>query len=129
MKKMNDEIRYRYPIVLWSVEVIHLTTVRPSVCRCGARPGIGGSTWLPRERCRSPCQFSFLWVPGASLVPLWFRFSSTPERAGLAPLAQVVHLGVELLARDDRDVEQHGRVLLAAELGALAGVDALTRRG
>lgn len=30
-KKMNDEMRYRYPIVLWSVEVIHLITVRPSV--------------------------------------------------------------------------------------------------
>ena len=27
----NDVIRYRYPIVLWSVEVIHLITVRPRV--------------------------------------------------------------------------------------------------
>ncbi len=34
-KKMNDVIRYMYPIVLWSVEVTHLMTVRPSVWRFG----------------------------------------------------------------------------------------------
>jgi hypothetical protein len=28
-KKMNEAIRYMYPIVLWSVEVIQLTTMRP----------------------------------------------------------------------------------------------------
>jgi hypothetical protein len=28
-KKMNDAIRYMYPIVLWSVDVIQLTTMRP----------------------------------------------------------------------------------------------------
>ncbi|CAH0327606.1 hypothetical protein SRABI128_06273 [Microbacterium sp. Bi128] len=28
-KKMNDAIRYMYPLVLWSVEVIQLTTMRP----------------------------------------------------------------------------------------------------
>ena len=28
-KKTNDAIRYRYPIVLWSVEVIQLTTMLP----------------------------------------------------------------------------------------------------
>ncbi|CPU67865.1 Uncharacterised protein [Mycobacteroides abscessus] len=30
-KKMNDVIRYMYPIVLWSVDVTHLITVRPRV--------------------------------------------------------------------------------------------------
>ena len=28
-KKRNDVIKYRYPMVLWSVEVIQLTTMRP----------------------------------------------------------------------------------------------------
>jgi len=30
-KKMNDVTRYMYPIVLWSVDVMTLTTVRPRV--------------------------------------------------------------------------------------------------
>ena len=41
-KKMNDEIRYMYPIVLWSVDVIHFTTVRPKFCRDGSGPGMVG---------------------------------------------------------------------------------------
>ena len=36
-KKMNEVIRYMYPIVLWSVEVIHLTRMLP------LRPGRYGS--------------------------------------------------------------------------------------
>jgi hypothetical protein len=28
-KKAKEEIRYMYPIVLWSVDVIQLTTIRP----------------------------------------------------------------------------------------------------
>ena len=28
-KNTNDAIRYMYPMILWSVEVIHLTTMLP----------------------------------------------------------------------------------------------------
>ena len=40
-KNRNEVIRYRYPMVLWSVVVIHLTTMLPF------RTGLGGATRLP----------------------------------------------------------------------------------
>src|SRR5699024_9761815 len=42
--------------------------------------------------------------------------------------AQLLHVGVELLLRDADHVEEHVGVVLAAQLGALAGVDALAGR-
>nr|BFF11152.1 hypothetical protein GCM10025699_24550 [Microbacterium flavescens] len=41
---------------------------------------------------------------------------------GLAGLAQRVEVVLVLRLADDLDVEQHHRVVLAAQLGALAGV-------
>ena len=38
-KKRNEVHRYMYPMVLWSVEVIHEMTVWPRLCRLGRRPG------------------------------------------------------------------------------------------
>ena len=44
MKKMNELIRYRYPIVLWSVVVIHLTRMLPLRSTDGV-PKAARSAW------------------------------------------------------------------------------------
>ena len=42
MKNSTDAIRYMYPIVLWSVEVIHLTMMLPF---CSTRVALSSAAW------------------------------------------------------------------------------------
>ena len=48
MKNTNDEIRYIYPMILWSVDVIHVTTILP--LRRGTKAGATGAA-LPGREC------------------------------------------------------------------------------
>src|SRR5699024_1124683 len=62
-------------------------------------------------------------------APLLLVAVQVDAELAIVPLStQLLHVGVELLLRDDDHVEQHVRVALAALLGALALVAALTGR-
>ena len=107
-------------MVLWSVEVIHLTTTLPLRSADGVTPG------CRRRRDAGACR-------GAVVIVV---YSSSPVRAVarqvlvrvvlvaeltvVAGVAQGLDVRVVVRLRTTLTVEEHERVVLAAELGALA---------
>ena len=66
-KNENEAIRYMYPMTLWSVEVIHFTSVRPNLRRVGSAvvmpsgSGAGGGVDGSLSDGSSCCPRRFPW--------------------------------------------------------------------
>src|SRR5690349_5873691 len=72
------------------------------------------------------------WLPSAfSLLEAsdFIGFGGSDRSADLALLLQALQMLVELLAGDDVHLEEHARVIQAAQLRAAPGEGALARRG
>ena len=114
---MNDAIRYMYPMVLWSVEVIQLTTMRPLDLRYYGEPRgcpVGGLSSYVATSLALTCVS----------VRFGLRSYSAPSRP-VFPSWRSWYVRLELRLGDNLDAEEHFGVVLAAELGALAVVGAL----
>src|SRR4051794_15018910 len=129
-KKIIVVNRYRLPMVLWSVVVIHRTTIAPLrslgrtpwLCVSGARvavmslaPGAVDAVGGPAGHSPGPRR-------GVAAPEVGVELAGLPERAQLLDVSLVLRL------RDHLDVEEHLGVVLAAQLGALAAERAGLRR-
>src|SRR3979490_499169 len=115
---MNDVMRYRYPIVLWSVEVTQLTSTLPLRSSFVALNGIAPGPEIPGLARVVVMGLSLggAAVAGLVAVRVVVRPELTLESCGL--LAGDISLVV--VFRNDLHREEHERVVFAAELGALA---------
>ena len=118
---MNDVMKYRLPMTLWSVVVSHLTNVvvgddRRGVADSAVRRNVAGIVAAPIVSCSLRC-VSLLWSWGM----IFSRLRSLLSWPDVALRPEVGHVGVVLGPVHDLDVEEHPGVVGAAELGALAG--------
>src|SRR3954447_7879314 len=122
MKKPIEEIRYRCPIVLWSVVMSHRVMVEPLRV-------VTGAAWA----CSSVTNAAVMSLAPGAVDAVGRAAGDGPgarrrvaaaevgvERPDVALAAQLLDVGVELGLRNHPDVEEHLGVVLAAELGALA---------
>src|SRR6478735_3397379 len=119
-KNTKDAIRYMYPMVLWSVEVIQLTTMRPlDLGTTGADRTPVGADWV----------YVATSLPLLGFVQVRVAVVLNTEQAGVAFSLELIHVGLEFRFRHHLDAEQHFGVVLAAEFGTLTVVGALFSGG
>src|SRR5882757_1732182 len=119
---MNDVMRYRYPIVLWSVDVTQLTSTLPLRSSLVALNGIAPGPAMPGLARVVVMGLSLGGGAVAGLVAVRVVVGTELTLEARSLLAGDV--GLVVVFGHDLHCEEHERVVLAAQLRAFALVGA-----